>query len=79
MSDLRTRIAAVIKCADESVYEETADPFAKFRPASYDDLADAVIAALDLRIEDRYRSASGEQQYVGVSGFFAVKGETDDE
>jgi hypothetical protein len=73
MADLRTRIANAIKCADESVYEETADPFAKFRPASYDDLADAVIEALDLRIEDKYKTASGQKQLFGVSGFFAVE------
>jgi hypothetical protein len=36
-------------------------------------LADAVIIALDLRIEDKYKSASGEQQFFGVSGFYAAK------
>jgi hypothetical protein len=70
MSDLRTAIAAaIVGFIDQRMAEDF----------TYGDLADAVIAALDLRIEDRYRSASGEQQYVGVSGFFAVKEEADDE
>ena len=66
MSDLRTAIAAAIdqRYNDEAIghtYEVCLHA------------ADAVIAALDLRIDDKHRSASGEQQYVGVSGFFAVK------
>ena len=70
MSDLRTAIAAaIVGFIDQRMAEDF----------TYGDLADAVIAALDLRTEDRYRSASGEQQYVEVSGFFAVKEEADDE
>jgi hypothetical protein len=38
-----------------------------------DKLADAVIGALDLRIEDKYKTASGQKQLFGVSGFFAVE------
>jgi hypothetical protein len=46
MSDLRTRIAAALKKADETVF--ITDPFAAPEP-SYSELADAVIAELGLR------------------------------
>jgi hypothetical protein len=45
MSDLRTRIAAALKKADETVF--ISDPFAAPEP-SYDELAEAVIAELGL-------------------------------
>ncbi len=50
MSDLRERIAAVLKAADSRAY---GDPF-QVEPSSYDDLADAVIADLGLEEERTY-------------------------
>jgi hypothetical protein len=38
-------------------------------------VADAVIEALDLRIEDKYKTASGQKQLFGVSGFWEVDGD----
>ena len=63
MSELRDRIAAAIKAADKRV--------AGF--ISYEERADAVIEALDLRIEDKYKTASGQKLLFGVSGFFEVE------
>jgi hypothetical protein len=76
MSDLRTAIAQVLQ---PRLLSDMRWPDTSIATRNAEELADAVIAALDLRIDDKHRSASGEQQYVGVSGFFAVKGETDDE
>lgn len=57
MTALRDRIAAAIKRADEAVYEDGADPFLRFRPASYDDLANAVIAELTTYLPPIFASA----------------------
>jgi hypothetical protein len=53
MSDLRDRIAAALKKADETVF--ITDPFAAPEP-SYSELADAVIAELGLHLETGQRS-----------------------
>ncbi len=73
MSDLRTRIAAVIYGAASQWDDYPWDALAEHIQALYLGQADAVIEALDLRIEDKYKTASGQKQLFGVSGFFEVE------
>lgn len=67
---LRDRIAAAIQRADESVYEDGADPFLRVRPASYDDLADAVIAGLGLEVTVTSESSDGRFKSWAVEGYW---------
>jgi hypothetical protein len=74
MSELRDRIAATIyhtaAAWDQDWPWESLVDHVK---VIYLEQADAVIEALDLRIEDKYKTASGQKQLFGVSGFFEVE------
>jgi hypothetical protein len=61
--NLRDRIAAAIKAEDEKPH---LCPFPTM--ASYDRLADAVIAALNLEVETRYGTSVGRE--VNVKGHY---------
>jgi hypothetical protein len=67
VTELRDRIAAIL-----SSKEVVLDGDYINRECAWL-LADAVIEALDLRIEDKYKTASGQKQLFGVSGFFEVE------
>ncbi len=70
MSELRDRIAVAL--ASEKWVNLLGNAY------DMDDLralADAVIEALDLRIEDKCKTASGQKQLFGVSGFWEVDGD----
>jgi hypothetical protein len=65
VTELRDRIASAI-------YNDNGFGWSKYM---CEEAADAVIEALDLRIEDKYKTASGQKQLFGVSGFWEVDGD----
>jgi hypothetical protein len=78
--EMRDRIAAVLSRHrarwGEWVTCTCDNDFSRFTPETYEwHVADAVIEALDLRIEDKYKTASGQKQLFGVSGFWEVDGD----
>jgi hypothetical protein len=78
--ELRDRIAAALSRHrprwGEWVTCTCDNDFSRFTAETYEwHVADAVIEALDLRIEDKCKTASGQKQLFGVSGFWEVDGD----